>query len=396
MKKILVIGAGFLQIPIIKKAKEMGYYVYALDGNCNAMGFKYTDEFACIDITDKEKCLEYALEKQINGVITGATDYGVITTSYIAQNLGLAGLDLNVAETIKNKYLISKILVENNISSIKQLFKFQSINELYDIIDSLKYPLVVKPIDGSGSRGVHIAYDKNDLIEGFKDAFQCSNKKQVIIQDYIKGIEYGADIFVYNDEIIVYGPLGKIMTQSPYFAELGHYYPTMLNEKPIVEQIISVIKILNIKFGAVNIDYIVDKYGKITIIDMGARFGGNCISSHLIPLCFGDDYIENLIRISMNEKPVFGEKKKYNVLTRILALNPGEVIAYDDSFKLNSYACNVIYEDHIFVGDVINTYKNNLDGMGYIILYGDINLKDLYKISEEILKKVNDGIRRKI
>ena len=144
-KRLLVIGAGFLQSFIIKKAKEMGIYVLALDGDKDAEGFKYADEFEIIDITNFEKCLKYAQEKFIDGVMTGATDYGVITTSYIAEKLNLPGIEMNISKLVKDKYQISRVLNEINHNYFKQLYKIRDVKELDELQCKLSYPVIVKP-----------------------------------------------------------------------------------------------------------------------------------------------------------------------------------------------------------------------------------------------------------
>lgn len=394
MKRILIVGAGFLQTYIIKKAKKLGYYVIAIDGSPNANGFIFADEHEVIDITDTNKCLLYAKKKNIDGVVTGATDYGVITTAYIAKELNLPGLDLEVATNIKNKYTVSHILMKNDISLMTQLFYIESMDDLKKIKKLIIYPVVVKPVDGSGSRGVHVINSVDNLNKHVMDALSASNSNRALIQDFVDGEEYGADIFVYKNKIIVYGPIGKMMTEKPNCAELGHFYPTKLDVDKIKKQIIEAIKELKINFGAVNMDFIVDKNQHITIIDIGARSGGNCISSHIIPLAFNDDYIGNLIRISLGVDPIIETKYCYNVLTRILALNPGVVDFYDESYKNDRYESNVVYQDHINKGNIIKKYENNLDGMGYVILYGNLPIEKLYKDSEIIMEKINDSIRR--
>lgn len=390
-KKILVIGAGFLQSFIIKRAKELGYYVLAVDLDENAIGFKYCDEFAIIDICDMESCLEYAKEKNIDGVITGATDYGVITTSYIAEQLSLPGLKLSKVKMIKNKYEVTKKLCECNLSCIKQCIQIKNINDLKKL-KKLSYPLIVKPVDGSGSRGVQKVSNFEELETACREAFINSQSGKVLIQDYIEGKEYGADIFIYGDKIKVFGPIGKEMTKAPYFAELGHFYPTCLNEKDIRKQIIQSIKALDINFGAVNIDYLVDESGKICIIDLGCRLGGNLISSHIVPIAFGYDYIGNLIKLCLNEKIKEEKKlKKRNVVTKILALSPGKVKTIDlDRIEKPK---NVLIESHINIGDKIQEYHTNLDGCGYLVCYDD-NIVNLNKTSEEILLKIDESIER--
>ena len=105
MKKILIIGAGFLQSFVIKKAREMGYETLTVDADPNAVGFHYADKHEVINIVDEKACLAYAQKENIDGVLTAATDYGVLTAAYIAEQMNLGGLDYEVAKLIKNKYI---------------------------------------------------------------------------------------------------------------------------------------------------------------------------------------------------------------------------------------------------------------------------------------------------
>ena len=115
MKKILIIGAGFLQGFVIRKAKELGYITLAVDADSNAAGLKYADDYAVIDITDSKACLAYAQKENIDGVMTAATDYGVLTSAYIAEQMGLVGISCKTAKLIKNKYLTRRCLYDNNV-----------------------------------------------------------------------------------------------------------------------------------------------------------------------------------------------------------------------------------------------------------------------------------------
>ena len=108
MKKVLIIGAGFLQDFVIKKAKTMGYEVYAVDADPNAIGFKHADHYGVVNIVDEKACLEYARVNNVDGVLTAATDYGVLTAAYVAREMGLPGLKYEVAQLIKNKYQVRK------------------------------------------------------------------------------------------------------------------------------------------------------------------------------------------------------------------------------------------------------------------------------------------------
>ena len=120
MKKVLVIGAGFLQDFVIQKAKKMGYEVHAVDADPTAIGFTHADHYGVVNIVDEKACLQYAKENQIDGVLTAATDYGVLTAAYIAQEMGLPGLKYEVAQLIKNKYKVRKCLYEHHVDDPEQ------------------------------------------------------------------------------------------------------------------------------------------------------------------------------------------------------------------------------------------------------------------------------------
>lgn len=153
MKKILVIGAGFLQDFVIQKAKKMGYYVLAVDADPEAIGFSHADKYAVINIVDKGACLKFALEEQIDGVLTAATDYGVLTAAYIAKHMSIPGLNYESAKLIKNKYLVRKKLFENHVDDTEQTYEISSETDLAELAHKLTYPVMVKPCDGSRKPG---------------------------------------------------------------------------------------------------------------------------------------------------------------------------------------------------------------------------------------------------
>jgi biotin carboxylase len=327
MKKLLIIGAGFLQSFVIKKAKEMGYYTITIDKNPNSVGFLYADKYETIDIIDQEACLKYAGFNHINGVMTAATDYGVLSAAYIAQQMNLPGLKYEVAKVIKNKYMVGCTLFNNNIDNISQYYEIKNISEVEEIGRKINFPVIVKPCDGSGSKAV-IRVDNIDSIKhACEEAIRASLLGRALIQDFIEGKEYGVESFVYDRQVFVLGVMGKHMTSPPDYAELGHYMPSQLDIEEKVKNVTkNAIEALEINFGAVNMDVLVTKDNEICIIDIGARMGGNLIGSHIIPLGTGIDYLENLIRASVGDSiDLRAQGSKTNVVTRLLALTPGKV-----------------------------------------------------------------------
>lgn len=396
MKKILIIGAGMLQAYVIQRAKDLGYYVIAVDMDPNAPGFQYADEYKVINIVDKESCLKYAIEKDIDGVLTAATDYGVLTTSFIAEKIGLKGLDYAVAKVIKNKYEVRKAMAENKVDDTPQFFEVKSEEELNEIQNDIKFPVIVKPADGSGSKGVSRVDNKMELFEKCKEALRQSLSNKVLIETFIVGQEYGVESFVYDGKINVLGIMKKHMTKPPYYAELGHTMPAGISDnlkEKIQKVVTNTISALNINFGSVNMDLLVTSDEKVSIVDIGCRMGGNLIGSHIIPYATGIEYMENMIRAALGEKAEFEPKFEKNIATRLLALTPGKVkeLPYFEKYKDDERIKYIFCK--LKEGDNISEYKNNLDGCGYVVVEGN-TVEEAERIAEELKQRINRDIKR--
>jgi len=394
MKKILIIGAGFLQSFVIKKAKEMGYYTIAIDKNPNSIGFQYADEYGIIDIVNREDCLEFAREKSIDGVMTAATDYGVLSAAYIADKMHLPGLKYEIAKLIKNKYKVRQILFENKIDDISQYYEISDIRQLAEVRDKIHFPVMVKPSDGSGSKAAKRVDTASELNSACKEAIGASLANRALIEDFIEGKEYGVESFVYDGQVHVLGIMGKYMTSPPDYAELGHFIPSDLEiEERVREVVRNAIKALGLDFGAVNMDILVTEENQISIIDVGARMGGNLIGSHIIPISTEYDYLGNLIKASVRDDidPPNCKTAK-SVSTKILALKPGVITSLPDFDKI-SKDNNVDIYFIKNVGEDIRDYHNNLDGCGYALSVGK-NLVEVEKNAIKAKDAINRGINR--
>ncbi len=377
MKKILIIGAGFLQAFVIRKAKSMGYTVLAVDANPNAIGFADADTHAVINIVDQEACLAYAKEQKIDGVLTAATDYGVLTAAYIAQEMGLNGLRYEVAQLIKNKYKIRKCLYENHVDDTEQAYEVNAQTDLEALSASLKYPVMVKPCDGSGSRGAARVDTPNALADACRVAMDASITHRAEIETFIFGREYGAESLVVNGEVHVLGVMKKWMTEPPYYAELGHAIPSELpseTEARVKAYVKHAIEALGINFGSVNMDMLITPDGKVYIIDIGARMGGNMIGPCIIPYGTGIAYMENMIRNAVGDPVDLTPAEHSAVATRLLAFTEGTVKRLPNFDALEKKYGVEIYH-HLEIGQEVHTYRTNLDGCGYIIARADSTAK---------------------
>lgn len=393
MKKILIIGAGFLQDFVIRKSKQMGYETLTVDANPDAIGFIHADKHKVINIVDEQACFEYAKQEQIDGVLTAATDYGVLTAAYIAEKMNLPGIPYHVAQLVKNKYYVRKCLYENHVDDTEQSYEVNSQADIEKIKSELSYPVIVKPCDGSGSRGT----SRVDSVEKLKDAciyaMNGSITHRAEIEPFIEGQEYGAETLVSNGEIHVLAVMKKWMTNPPYYSELGHAIPSGLPEeieKKVVNCVEQAIKALGITFGSVNMDMIITDEGKIHIIDIGARMGGNMIGPCIIPYGTGIDYMGNMIRNAVGDELDWSIKPHKAVATKLLAFKGGVIKRLPDFSRLMEKHQVEIYH-HINVGDEINEYRTNLDGCGYIISKGmDVDISE--KNAADVLKIIEEQI----
>lgn len=373
MKTLLMLGGGFLQCFVIKKAKQLGYRVLVLDADPNAMGFKLADDYAVINIVDEEACLEYALKNKVDGVLTAATDFSVLTMSRIAQEMGLPGINYAAAKRIKNKAAVRKCLFDAKADDTGYSFEINSLEEASRILPQVKFPVMMKPCDGSGSRGASRVDGAEDFEKACQFAMEGSITHRAVAEPFVEGKEYGVESFVDNGEIHILGVMQKDMTLPPYYAELGHAIPSGLPieiEEKIKTCVQKALVALGVNHGSVNMDLLLSESGDVHIVDVGARMGGNLIGSHIIPIGTGFDYMGNMIRAAVGDAtdftPMYESKP---VATKLLALTPGIVKALPDFDKIaNQY--DVTIEHHLHVGDTINEYHTNLDGCGYVVATG--------------------------
>lgn len=373
MKSLLMLGGGFLQCFVIKKTKELGYRVLVLDADPNAIGFKLADDYAVINIVDENACLKYALEHNVDGVLTAATDFSVLTMSRIAQEMQLPGINYEAAKRIKNKAAVRKCLFDAKADDTGYSFEIDTLDQISNILPHVKFPVMMKPCDGSGSRGASRVDRAEDFKEACEFAMSGSITHRAVAEPFVEGKEYGVESFVDQGEIHILGIMQKDMTQPPYYAELGHAIPSGLSgemEMKIRDCVRKALVALEVNHGSVNMDLLIGDNGDVHIVDVGARMGGNLIGSHIIPIGTGIAYMENMIRAAVGDSTEFCPMTAPRpVATKLLALTPGRVKALPD-FETISRQYDVTIEHHLHVGDVINEYHTNLDGCGYVVAAG--------------------------
>lgn len=317
MKKIAIIGASYLQVPIIIKAKKLGYETHVFAWQVGDEGEKIADYFYPISIIEKEKILQKCMEVNIDGICTIASDLANITVNYVAEKLKLVGNGMISTAKSTNKYLMRKAFEKagDPIPRYVLLRNFEDIDKI-----ELEYPIIVKPTDRSGSRGIYKVENIDELKSVFQKSLEVSFEKQVLIEEFVEGHEYSVEYISYKGEHKFLALTTKKTTGPPYFIETGHVQPSTV-ELEILEKIKAVIShaldTLEVKNGASHSEIKIDDDGNIKIIEIGARMGGDYIGSDMVFLSTGYDFVKMVIEVALGKSPDFSigcEPRKIEVV----------------------------------------------------------------------------------
>lgn len=309
MKKIAIIGASYLQLPLVKKAKEMGLHTICFAWAEGAVCKDEADEFFPISIVEKEQILEVCREKQIDGICTIASDVAAPTVAYVAEKMRLVGNTYEVALRANNKYLMRQAFSSAGIPCPA----YQKITA-YGQLDSkaLPFPLIVKPTDRSGSLGIAKVGRLEDLQSSVEVALNCSFKHEAIVEEYVEGREISVEFISYQGAHYPLQITDKVTTGAPHFVELEHHQPADLREEQyaqIYNLTKSALKALGVSNGATHSEYKITADGRVYVMEIGARMGGDFIGSDLVKLSTGYDFLKGVIDVALGqfEVPVLGE-----------------------------------------------------------------------------------------
>lgn len=299
MKKIAIIGASYLQLPLVKKAKEMGLETHCFAWEEGAVCRDVADLFYPISIIEKEKILEKCQEIGIDGITTIASDTAIVTVNYVANKLGLISNPDGYSAITTNKFLMRKCFAENGIPS--PMFSLVDATNSYNI-KGYKFPLIVKPTDRSGSRGVEKVLDPVQLESAIKRAQNESFEHKAIIEEFVTGREISVESISYQGVHYVLQITDKVTTGSPFFVELEHHQPSTLDSdiKEKVKDIVTkALTSLHIECGASHSELKITEDGEIKVIEIGARMGGDFIGSDLVFLSTGYDFLKGVIEVAL-------------------------------------------------------------------------------------------------
>lgn len=382
MKKILLLGGSAQQLGAIRSAKELGYYTVVMDYLPDNPGQYEADKFYGESTTDVEAVYRIAKEEKVDGILAYASDPAALPAATVAERLGLPTNPAKSVEILGLKYPWREFLQTNGFACPKHLsFHPETpINEIKEKAKEFTFPLVVKPTDSSGSKGVSMLESWEGLEKAICWANDYSRNKVLLIEEYIqRGFPavIGGDIFVWNGKIVLYGEMECLrdMHNSPLIP-IGKKKPlrvSQLQKECIHSELQRVVTALDISFGELNIEILLDKDDNVHFLELGPRAGGNMIPIQLSD-AFGIDLVKANVQAAIGEKPEFlshpvnalpGCYMHYVLHSYIAGTFEG--IEIDDQIAKNVYR-QVIYKNP---GDKVEVFDGAGKALGIIFLHFD-------------------------
>lgn len=399
MKKVLMLGGSLYQTYAIKEAVKMGYYVITCDYLPSNPGHQYAHEYHNVSTTDKKAVLELAKRLNVDGIVAYASDPAAPTAAYVCEKLGLPTSPYKSVEILSKKHLFRKYLAEHGFN-VPYAKSYTSYEDAEKDIDSFKLPVMVKPVDSSGSKGISKLVDKKQLKVFFEDALSYSREKIVIIEEFIEkeGPQISGDAFSVEGEL-VFHCLGNEFYSAKVdkdFAPLGECWPTIMPQSVIdqlAQDLQRLISSLGMKSTAYNVEAIYGKDGKVYILELGARSGGSLIPQ-ITALATGVDMVPYVIKAAMGEDcselkmaPVKGFWSNYmvhsNSTGRFLSID------FDDYFKKKHI---VDWVTDIKKGDLIHKFRDAQDCIGELILRYK-NKTEMFEVIQNVDKYIHINIQ---
>lgn len=371
MRGMLFLGGSAQQVIAIETAKKLGLYTVLCDYLPDNPGKDHADKFYQVSTTDKEAILAVAEKEHIDYIIAYASDPAAPTAAFVAERMGLPTNPYKAVETLCNKDLFREFLKSHGFNT-PRAEGFKTIEDAVTDIGNFSLPIIVKPVDSSGSKGATVLRSLDGLEEAIDFAFSYSRGHRIIIEEYIeKKHPYliGGDIFVSNGKVIQWGLMNchRDPNVNP-LVPVGKSYPPQLEAKDLQnakDTLQKMVTELGIQFGPMNVELIIDNNGRAFLIDVGPRSGGNMIPD-LLGMIFDCDVVEMSVRSAMGEsiEGDYGKGHPYYATLNLHSDHKGtfERIEYSPEIEKFIIRKNIYKKP----GDDVNFFANAANALGII------------------------------
>lgn len=384
-KKLLLLGGSRYLLPVIKKAHDLGAYVITCDYLPDNFAHKFSDEYHNVSIIDKDAVLSLAQELKIDGIMSFACDPGVVTAAYVAEKMNLPGIPYKSACILQNKNLFRTFLAENGFNCPFHK-SYKTYEEALNESNDLPYPVIVKPTDSAGSKGVSRVDSATELNNALDFAFDNSISGEVIVEKFLEkvGSSSDTDCFSINNNLVYASfdcQLFDLNAPNPY-TPAGYLWPSNMSaesQEYLYGEIQRLIRLLNLGTSIYNVETRQCTDGKSYIMELSPRGGGNRLSE-VLEMATNQSLIENNIRFALNLELNEMTMPQYNSYWGEVIIHSntkGKFVGIDISEEIRD---KIVVQEDLWIepGDVIDNFTGANQAIGTLIIKCD-TYKDVYK-----------------
>jgi biotin carboxylase len=366
MKKVLILGAGVYQTPLIRKAKEMGLFTLVASTAGKYPGFLLADKPYFIDTTDTHGIVRLAQEENIDCVCTTGTDVAVRSLGAVCDALHLPGITEISGRLATNKQEMKRRFESGGVCTAR-FREVESLEQLRAVFDQFAKPVICKAVDMSGSRGIIRVDAADQLSDAYEYVMGATQKRSFIIEEFISGVEFGAQAAIYDGEVQFIMPHGDIVFHGKTDVPIGHYVPYTLPESVETEarrQVELSVKALGLTTCAINVDFIL-RDNQIFVLEIGARGGATCLPE-LVSIYYDIDFYAYILELSLGMKPRVDFLPQHPCGNLLITSAQGGVLERIDVDNTELDIVETVFDYH--PGDSVPEFHVGPDRLGHVVL----------------------------
>jgi len=371
MRRVLIVGASALQVPLIRAAKARGHWVVVADRDPQAVGIAFADAFSPVSTVDADAVARAAVEHAVHAVVTAATDQPLPAVARALAARGLPGLTEEVALVVTRKDLMRQALGRGGVPCPRSCPVANAV-ELKSAWGVLPHPVIVKPVDSSGSHGVTLVVEQGGLESALTHALAHSRAGRAVAEEFMVGREFSVETLSVEGRLRVLQVTEKQTSGPPHFVESGHFQPANLTppEREALEGITAAAaRVLGIETGPTHTEVMLTPAGP-RIVEVGARLGGDYITSDLLPLSTGIDMVGLTLELALGQEPVIPEPFCRGAAIRYLWPRPGRITRIEGATAARAVPGLVRLELFKQVGHMVGPVTGSRERVGYVIASG--------------------------
>lgn len=387
MKTIMIIGGGYYQLPLIKKSVDLGYNTIVCGIAGNYPGYKFASKWVDVDTFDKEAVLKVARKERIDGIVLCGSDACMPTIGYVCDQMNLLGPSEQATINASNKAVMKDCFSRYGVRTAQYRTIF-TIEQAESFVQEYNFPVVLKIVDASGSKGIAIVKTLDELRNQYSVVTKETKKDYIIIEEFVAGEEFGAQAFVRNGKLTFIMPHGDMVYHSATDVPIGHYAPYEKEEElmnDVTTQLQKCVNALGVNNTALNADFIFSK-GKVYVLEIGARAGATCLPE-LVSNYYDINYYEYLLRQCVGESVdhLKFNQRNSSIVETLVSTETGIL----ESISIGDMPKEVMsLEIYPKIGEYVHAFRNAYDRIGTVVMKGQ-SLIQLKNVSIEVKNRIN-------